>query len=148
MTRPLVPCPACNRHVFADACACPFCQAALSADLCAKVHQLPAGHRRMSRAARVAAGAALLGAACGNTSVAAYGGAIILDGGPDRPADHAEAGADGEAGGAAGRSAGGAGGGSAGDGGGGAGGKAGAGTDGGVVPLYGAAAPVPRKPEP
>jgi hypothetical protein len=55
--RQLVPCPSCNRHVFADACACPFCAAALSGHSCAP----PAQRGRLGRAARMAAAASLLG---------------------------------------------------------------------------------------
>lgn len=66
--RQLVPCPSCNRHIFADACACPFCAAASSGHSCAP----PAGRGRLGRAARMAAAASLLGvSACGYST--AYG---------------------------------------------------------------------------
>ena len=62
----LVPCTGCNRHVKSDETTCPFCQAAL-----APVAPEPCTGRcarpftaRVASAALVAAGAALLGAAC------------------------------------------------------------------------------------
>ena len=69
----LAPCPACQRHVATDETTCPFCATALpdsfrDALSCRK----PPG--RLSRAAMVAAGAALLGAeACSNSIAPAYG---------------------------------------------------------------------------
>jgi hypothetical protein len=114
----LCPCPACNRHVLTDAGVCPFCQAALPATFCAAATP-PAARGRMSRAARLLAGATLVGvSACSSTQtepqpVPLYGAPIPVD-------------ASG-AGGAAGS-----------DGAGGAGGAADAGS---AVPLYGAPAP-------
>jgi hypothetical protein len=68
----LAPCPACGRHIAIDETTCPFCVAALpdsfrQANAC---RRLPAG--RLSRGARLAAGAALIGvqASCAG---AAYG---------------------------------------------------------------------------
>jgi len=118
----LCPCPACNRHVMTDAGVCPFCQAALPATSCATT-PAPAARTRMSRAARLLAGATLVGvSACSSTQtepnpVPAYGAPIPVDSG---------------AGGAAGS-----------DGAGGAGGAADAGS---AVPLYGAPAPGNRNP--
>ena len=73
----LAPCPACNRHVDAGESACPFCAAALPVSL--RAQQLPATPRRLSRAALLAAGATLIGAAaCNNPPAPApvplYGG--------------------------------------------------------------------------
>jgi len=136
MSTPLIPCPACNRHVFTTACTCPFCEARLRACGTSRAGAPTAG---LSRAARVAAGAALVG-------ITACGGATPtpLYGAPPPPHD-AGGEAGGNAGGDAGRDAGGAGG---------AGGAAGpldasppdAGGDRNVVPIYGAAAPLPSKP--
>jgi len=69
----LAPCPACNRHIAIDETACRFCSAALP-DSFRHEHacrrQAP-GH--LSRAALMAAGAALLGAASCLSTSAAYG---------------------------------------------------------------------------
>src|SRR5581483_6060987 len=65
----LCPCPACNRHVMTDAGVCPFCQTALPATFCA-TSQPPAARARMSRAAKLLAGATLVGvSACSSQSV-------------------------------------------------------------------------------
>ena len=99
--RQLAPCPSCNRHVFADACACPFCGATSSGHSCVP----PAGRARLGRAARMAAAASLLGmSACGYSS--SYGTMGGLDAASARAAAEQAAatstgGADG-AGGAAG----------------------------------------------
>jgi len=58
--RRLAPCPACGRHIATDETICPFCAAALpdsfrQANTCRRP---PPG--RLSRAARLAAGAALI----------------------------------------------------------------------------------------
>ena len=80
--RHLVPCPACNRQVFSDACACPFCEAALNAHACASLTAPHARRDRLGRAATMAAAATLLGAtACGG--FAAYGVNIPWDAGVD-----------------------------------------------------------------
>ena len=109
----LCPCPACNRHVMTDAGVCPFCQVALPATFCA-TSPAPATGGRMSRAARLLAGATLVGvSACSSTEpppVPHYGGPFPV--------------ADSGAGGTSGS--------------GGAGGAADAGS---AVPLYGAPAP-------
>jgi len=76
MRPPLLPCPSCNRHVFADACACPFCSAKLAPESCAARGAPPAGHSRLGRAARIAAGATLMGAAgCSSTTTISHYGA-------------------------------------------------------------------------
>ena len=68
----LLPCPACQRHVTSNEAACPFCGAALSpARPCAGCSDPPAA--RVARAALVAAGAALLGAACSSSFTPPYG---------------------------------------------------------------------------
>lgn len=80
----LVLCPGCGRHVKSDDTACPFCQAILVSPPIAKACQGPcSGHRspRLGRAALMAAGAALLCAACGRSTTAAYGVAIFPDSG-------------------------------------------------------------------
>ena len=70
----LVPCPGCNRHVKSDEATCPFCQAAMAPGACSGrcVRPFPS---RVARAALVAAGAALLGAACENShsTIVPYG---------------------------------------------------------------------------
>jgi hypothetical protein len=80
----LVLCPGCDRHVKSDDTACPFCQAALVSQPVSAACQGPcSGHRspRLGRAALMAAGAALLCAACGRSTTAAYGVAIFPDAG-------------------------------------------------------------------
>ena len=76
----LAPCPACGRHIAIDETTCPFCVAAVpdsfrEANACRRV---PPG--RLSRAARLAAGVALIGvsASCGSS---AYGTSIPYDSG-------------------------------------------------------------------
>jgi hypothetical protein len=61
----LLPCPTCNRHVDTGETACPFCAAALPASFRAAPPPL-VPPRRLARAALVAAGTALLGAAACN----------------------------------------------------------------------------------
>ena len=80
----LVLCPGCGRHVKSDDPACPFCQAAVVAPPSANACQGPcSGHRspRLGRAALMAAGAALLCAACGRSTFAAYGTSPLFDSG-------------------------------------------------------------------
>jgi len=76
----LAPCPACGRHIATDETTCPFCVAAVpdsfrEANAC---RRLPPA--RLSRAARLAAGAALIGvqASCGSY---AYGTSPPYDAG-------------------------------------------------------------------
>jgi hypothetical protein len=59
----LVPCPGCDRHVKSEDTTCPFCQAALAPARPCTGCSGPLAPR-LARAALVAAGAALLGAAC------------------------------------------------------------------------------------
>lgn len=94
------PCPACNRHIVTDETECPFCSAALP-DSFRQLPARPAPRGRLGRAALMAAGAALMGAAgCadnldngGNNDAAAdtgsmsdgnnnEGGAVALYGAP------------------------------------------------------------------
>jgi hypothetical protein len=58
----LAPCPACNRHVDVAEGACPFCATALPASFRAQPPLIPL-RGRLSRAALMTAGAALMGAA-------------------------------------------------------------------------------------
>ena len=76
----LAPCPACARHIAIDETTCPFCMAAVpdsfrQANAC---RQSPPG--RLSRAARLAVGAALIGvqASCAGS---AYGTSAPYDSG-------------------------------------------------------------------
>ena len=129
MTASLIPCPSCNRHVFTDACTCPFYATRLRVCAAPRAMAPTAG---LSRAARVAAGATLVGvAACSSETPMPrppYGAPPPVD-------------ASMEAGGDAGAH-------------GGAGGTAGpldasppdAAGDRSVAPIYGAAAPVTGKP--
>jgi hypothetical protein len=86
----LIPCPACHRHVKSDEPACPFCQTALSPGrACAGGCSGPTA-ARLAKAALVAAGAALLGAACQSHSPAPpYGTVPQFDAGTET---HQEAG--------------------------------------------------------
>lgn len=77
----LAPCPACNRHVSAHEAACPFCAAALPDTFrCQPARVVAAG--RLSRAAMIAAGAALMSASC-NNATPVYGVPIQPDAGVD-----------------------------------------------------------------
>jgi hypothetical protein len=83
----LIPCPGCQRHVQSQETSCPFCQVALSpARPCTGCSgPLPA---RLARAALVAAGAALLGAACQSQSaIVPYGVSPFPDAGTDSAND-------------------------------------------------------------
>ena len=77
----LAPCPACNRHVSAHEAACPFCAAALPETFrCQPPRVGPPG--RLSRAAMIAAGAALVTVqACASSTH--YGTTIAPDAGAD-----------------------------------------------------------------
>ena len=66
----LVPCSGCNRHVKSDETTCPFCQAAVSSGTCSGRCARPSPSR-LAGVALVAAGAALLGAACESSSQSA-----------------------------------------------------------------------------
>lgn len=60
----LVPCAECSRHLKSDESACPFCGAALAAPPRCSGRCAGSLPPRLHQAALVAAGAALLGAAC------------------------------------------------------------------------------------
>src|SRR4051812_8219326 len=85
----LAPCPLCNRHISGHEAACPFCAAALPNTFrCQPARAVPTG--RLSRAAMIAAGAALMSASC-NNAVPVYGVAIQPDAGVDaRTSDGSE----------------------------------------------------------
>lgn len=77
----LAPCPACNRHVDVGENACPFCAAPLPVSF--RAQQPPAPLRgRLGRAALMAAGATLMGAAACSSGDAISGN----DAATDRPA--------------------------------------------------------------
>jgi len=77
----LFPCPACNRHVDVAENVCPFCTTALPAAF--RAQQPPAPPRaRLGRAALMAAGATLMGAAACSSNDAISG----ADAATDRPA--------------------------------------------------------------
>ncbi|HEY2594111.1 MAG TPA: hypothetical protein VGK33_09445, partial [Chloroflexota bacterium] len=77
----LAPCPACNRHVDIAERACPFCATALPAAF--RGQQRPAPLRgRLNRAALMAAGATLMGAAACSSN----DGISSKDAATDRPA--------------------------------------------------------------
>lgn len=85
----LVLCSGCNRHVKSDETTCPFCQAAVTPvapEACSGRCARPAPARLVG-AALVAAGAALLGAACESSRsvLPPYGISPPFDAG--RPAD-------------------------------------------------------------
>lgn len=69
----LLPCPACNRHVTASEVVCPFCAAVLPESFRASGSLIPAP-RRLGRAALMAAGATLVGAAACSSNDAIGGG--------------------------------------------------------------------------
>jgi hypothetical protein len=125
----LAPCPSCNRHVRIEEMMCPFCAIVLPPELRATPAPAPL-QRRLSRAALLAAGATLMGAAaCSDT-----------EGTADAATDHGAV-TDGLAEGPT-TGTGGSGGGSPGvDAGAGAGGSTSI-PDGSVVALYGVPAPV------
>src|SRR5262245_48253338 len=76
----LAPCPGCNRHIGTDETACPFCSATLPDSFRCQPRPQPRG--RLSRAAMMAAGAALLGGtAC--AGVPEYGAVFPIDAGAD-----------------------------------------------------------------
>src|SRR6185436_5161277 len=67
-----VPCPSCNRHVLSAETACPFCTAALPESLRLQT-PAPRPPGRLSRAALLAAGAALMGAEACSAPTPVYG---------------------------------------------------------------------------
>jgi hypothetical protein len=62
MYRPLVPCPACHRHVRASDERCPFCAEPLPADLADRA--VPGAKQRLSRAAAFVFGATVAVVGC------------------------------------------------------------------------------------
>lgn len=88
----LHPCPGCDRHVSSQETTCPFCQAALiPTRICATGCSGPPAVRPL-RVALMAAGAALLGAACQTQSVTPpYGIPPHFDAGTQSDGDAAEA---------------------------------------------------------
>jgi hypothetical protein len=78
MYQPLVPCPACDRHVRTTHDHCPFCAAALPTDLAR--HAIPSAPRRLGRAAAFAFGATVSLTACGG-DVVGQGGTTTGTGG-------------------------------------------------------------------
>jgi hypothetical protein len=75
MSRPLVPCPSCRRHVRAGEASCPFCKATFAEALAApSPGPVVSSSRPLSRAALLFA-AATLGASCKTTEehVVLYG---------------------------------------------------------------------------
>lgn len=62
MTSPLVPCPACTRHVRADEATCPFCSETLPTDLAKRA--VPGTSKRLTRAATFAFAASVSAFAC------------------------------------------------------------------------------------
>jgi hypothetical protein len=87
-TSRLCPCPACNRHIKTDAGVCPFCEAALPESFC-EPPTATGARPRLSRAARLLAGATLVGvSACSSTEtqpvpVVHYGAPIPVDASTD-----------------------------------------------------------------
>jgi len=84
----LHPCPACKRHLKSEETSCPFCGAGLSRARPCVGGCSAAPAARLARAALVAAGAALLGAACSSQSaLPPYGTPPHLDAGPEASPD-------------------------------------------------------------
>src|SRR5262245_60284356 len=80
MAPPLVPCPACARHVRIGERACPFCDAALPGDLRPRAVRPPT--RRVGRAAAFFLGATVSLTACsGQIELQSSSG--HMDGGPE-----------------------------------------------------------------
>lgn len=94
----LAPCPACNRHVATDETTCPFCAAALP-DSFRQQNACRRPPGRLSRAAMVAAGAALIGlpASCAGSAYGVAGGydagtdTSAIDGNQDRDTNDSSA---------------------------------------------------------
>jgi hypothetical protein len=94
--RALILCPACHRHVESEETTCPFCQTALVPAPDSSVCQGPcSGHAspRLGRVAMMAAGAALLCAACGRSVTVEYGPAMIPDAGEQTGGEGGQTGA-------------------------------------------------------
>lgn len=82
MYRPLVPCPACARHVLASETACPFCAASLPSNLAERA--IPSAPTRLNRAAAFVFGASL--AVTGCSSETTGGGTTGMSGGAQEDA--------------------------------------------------------------
>ena len=91
----LIPCPGCQRHVQSDEAVCPFCGATVSAGAPCNGRCSGPTAARVAKAALVAAGAAVLGAACWSVAPP-YGGFPSFDAGTQSHPD-AEAPTDGGA---------------------------------------------------
>ncbi|MFI5299396.1 MAG: hypothetical protein ACHREM_14980 [Polyangiales bacterium] len=77
MSQPLVPCPACHRHVRISESACPFCASALPADFARGV--IPGTTQRLSRSAAFAFASTLTIAGCSSTGQTATTGDAAQD---------------------------------------------------------------------
>jgi hypothetical protein len=79
----LAPCPACGRHVATDETACPFCAAALPESFRQACSSRRPATGRLSRTARLAVGAVLIGvqASCAGSAYGTMGGsdAAVVD---------------------------------------------------------------------
>lgn len=80
MTSPLVPCPACERHVRASERVCPFCDAALPLGLASRAIPSPRERLNRSKLAVFGATASLALAACGQTVGNGMGDSAMADG--------------------------------------------------------------------
>ncbi len=79
MVHPLVPCPACARHVRTTHAACPFCAMPLPADLARRA--VPDAPTRLGRAALFAFGASIAVGACGSDVASDTAGSTSGSGG-------------------------------------------------------------------
>jgi hypothetical protein len=77
--QPLVPCPACDRHVRTTHAVCPFCDTPLPADLGGRA--APAATARLGRAAAFAFGASIALTGCGSDVVMNASGGSTSGGG-------------------------------------------------------------------
>lgn len=75
----LLPCPGCSRHVRAVEPLCPFCGEALPLSLRERTPRLPT--RRLGRSATFAFGAALAASACGEAHTPEQDGSVAVDSG-------------------------------------------------------------------
>lgn len=85
MYQPMIPCPACARHVRATELQCPFCDGPLSAE--ARARLAPDTTRRLSRAAAFAFGLTVAGCSStvGNSDAAVDAAAAVDAPAVDRP---------------------------------------------------------------
>jgi hypothetical protein len=90
----LAPCPACGRHVATDETTCPFCAVALPESFRQACGSRRAAAGRLSRVARLAVGAALIGvpASCGGAAYGTMGGsdAAVADTGAQAQLEQAQ----------------------------------------------------------